>query len=75
MQLSEMLSDKLKISNGDVNTSDTGKSKVDSVYSKSPFEKYIQSRKDLKNVDKVKNGRIPSLRDELLANGFGKPLK
>ncbi|KAH1029964.1 uncharacterized protein LOC109540953 [Dendroctonus ponderosae] len=74
--LSEMLSEKLKISNGDfVNTTDTGKLKNnDSLCSKTAFEKFIQSRKE-KIIDKVKNGRIPSLRDELLANGFGKSLK
>ncbi|ENN74209.1 hypothetical protein YQE_09182, partial [Dendroctonus ponderosae] len=54
---------------------DTGKLKNnDSLCSKTAFEKFIQSRKE-KIIDKVKNGRIPSLRDELLANGFGKSLK
>ncbi|XP_066157943.1 uncharacterized protein [Euwallacea fornicatus] len=74
VQLSEMFNDKLKIS-AEVNIDINKVKKYDIASTKLAYEKFLQNRKDAKVGDKVKNGRTPSLRDELIANGFGKALK
>lgn len=78
VQLSEMLNEKLKISSNDfLNNVDITKVKKNDVMNstKIAYEKFLQMRKDPKIVEKLKNGRTPSLREELIANGFGKAVK
>ncbi|CAH1121443.1 unnamed protein product [Ceutorhynchus assimilis] len=75
--LCEMFSDKLKISGGEsLHSIEHNKPKKQdpNLTKTTNHEKLVQSKKDSKSGEKVKNGRSPSLRDELIANGFGKAL-
>ncbi|XP_050313652.1 LOW QUALITY PROTEIN: uncharacterized protein LOC126748442 [Anthonomus grandis grandis] len=69
VQLTEFFNDKLKISSKAINKV----KKNEMNRTKIAFEKFVQSRKQSKLVENVKNGRYSSLRDELVANGYPKP--
>lgn len=70
VQLSEMFSDKLKVSDkyGD------GIKVLHKNDSRTAYENFY-GRKDIKLADKLKSGLTLSLREELITNGFIKPLR
>lgn len=70
VQLSEMFSDKLKLSDkyGD------GIKVLHKNDSRTAYENF-HGRKDIKLADKLKSGLTLSLREELITNGFIKPLR